>query len=99
MNRKDADFTVTVFPHASHLLIEATIPSDEELPRLQSVAPGFYDFVSDWLLGRLRSDSETRAFAELARVLVVQDFADLPSQRVRHEWLLQKREAWFELSI
>lgn len=52
--RKGADFTVTVFPRASHLLFEATAASDEELPRLQRVAPGFYDFISDWLRGRLK---------------------------------------------
>jgi hypothetical protein len=53
MSRKGADFTVTVFPNASHLLLEATRASDDELPTLQRVVPGFFDFVSDWLWGRL----------------------------------------------
>jgi pimeloyl-ACP methyl ester carboxylesterase len=54
LNRKGADFTITVFPHASHLLLEATLASDEELPRLERFVPGFYDFVSTWLQGRLQ---------------------------------------------
>lgn len=54
LSRKGADFTVTVFPRASHLLMEATRPSDDELPQLQRIVPGFYDFVSEWLGGRLR---------------------------------------------
>lgn len=58
MSRKGADFTVTVFPGASHLLLEATQASDDELPNLQRVVPGFYDFVSDWLRGRLRRQNQ-----------------------------------------
>jgi pimeloyl-ACP methyl ester carboxylesterase len=54
LSREGADFTVTVFPRASHLLLEATKPSDDELQDLKRVVPGFYDFVSDWLTGRLR---------------------------------------------
>lgn len=54
MSRKGADFTVSVFPNASHLLLEATRASDDELERLQRFVPGFYDFISDWLRGRLR---------------------------------------------
>lgn len=53
LKRKGSDFTVTVFPSASHLLFEATRASDDELEQLQRVVPGFYDFVSDWLWGRL----------------------------------------------
>jgi pimeloyl-ACP methyl ester carboxylesterase len=53
-NRKGADFTVTVFPNASHLMMEATRASDDELPQLTRMVPGYYDFVSDWLHGRLR---------------------------------------------
>ncbi|MGQ0639389.1 MAG: hypothetical protein ACT4P6_01245 [Gemmatimonadaceae bacterium] len=52
LSRRGADFTVTVFPNASHLLLEATRASDDELPNLQRVVPGFYDSVSDWLRGR-----------------------------------------------
>ena len=54
MARKTSDFTVTVFPNASHLMMEATRPSDEELPRLTRMIPGYYDFVTEWLRGRLR---------------------------------------------
>lgn len=53
LGRKGADFTITVFPNASHLLLEATRASDDELPRLDRFVPGFYDFVSTWLQGRL----------------------------------------------
>jgi dienelactone hydrolase len=54
LNRPGADFTVTVFPKASHLLMEATRPSDDELANLQRMVPGYYDFVSDWLASRLK---------------------------------------------
>lgn len=54
LSRKGADFTITVFPNASHLLLEATRASDDELPRLERFVPGFYDFVSTWLEGRLQ---------------------------------------------
>jgi pimeloyl-ACP methyl ester carboxylesterase len=54
LGRKGADFTITVFPNASHLLLEATRASDDELPSLQRFVPGYYDFVSNWLLGRLQ---------------------------------------------
>jgi hypothetical protein len=54
MARKGADFTVSVFPNASHLMMEATPPSDDELERLTRMVPGYYDLVSSWLQGRLR---------------------------------------------
>lgn len=54
LSRRGADFTITVFPNASHLLLEATKASDEELPRLERFVPGFYDFISTWLQGRLQ---------------------------------------------
>lgn len=53
MSRKGADFTITVFPRASHLVMQATRASDDELPKLERMVPGFYDFVSDWIRGRL----------------------------------------------
>ena len=52
LSRPRADFTVRVFPNASHLMLKATRASDDELERLQ--VPGNYDFVSDWLWKRLR---------------------------------------------
>jgi X-Pro dipeptidyl-peptidase-like protein len=60
MSRKGTDFTVTVFGKASHLMMEATVPSDDELPRLDRFVPGFYDQVSDWLWGRLERDGLRR---------------------------------------
>lgn len=54
MARKGTDFAVSVFPNASHLMMEATRPSDEELPRLTRMVPGYYELVSSWLLGHLR---------------------------------------------
>lgn len=54
MARKRADFTVSVFPNASHLMMEATRPSDDELPRLTRMVPGYYDLVTAWLHGRVR---------------------------------------------
>ena len=54
MSREGNDFSVSVFAKASHLLLEATRPSDEEIKQLQRVVPGFYDYVSDWLKARLR---------------------------------------------
>ena len=49
LSRKDAAFTINVFAKASHLLLEASMPTDEELPRLQRFVPCFYDTVSDWI--------------------------------------------------
>ena len=53
MSRKSSDFTVTVFANASHLMMEATRASDDELDRLTRMVPGYFDFASEWLLGRL----------------------------------------------
>ena len=46
MARKGADFMVSVFPNASYLMIAATRPSDDELPRLTAMVPGYYDLVT-----------------------------------------------------
>ena len=54
MARKGADFTVSVFPKASHMMMEATRPSDDELERLTRMVPGYYELVTEWLRGRLR---------------------------------------------
>ena len=54
MSRQGADFAISVFPNASHLFMEASRPSDEELPRLTRMVPGYYELVSSWLLGHLR---------------------------------------------
>lgn len=54
MTRPGSDYTVSVFANASHLMLEATRASDDELERLQQVVPGFYDFLTEWLRGRLR---------------------------------------------
>jgi hypothetical protein len=53
-SREGSDFSVSVFARASHLLLEATRASDDELEQLRRVVPGFYDYVSDWLKARLR---------------------------------------------
>ena len=72
MSRKGADFTVTVFANASHLLLEATRASDDELERLERFAPGFYDFISDWLRGRLsRQQRQTVPMGSVAPPAVV----------------------------
>ena len=52
--RKGADFTISVFPNASHLMMEATRASDDELDRLTTIVPGYYELVSGWLQGRLQ---------------------------------------------
>jgi hypothetical protein len=56
LGRKDSDFTVSVFPRASHLMMEATRPSDEEFPRLTRMVPGYYDLIVEWLQGRLQRE-------------------------------------------
>jgi fermentation-respiration switch protein FrsA (DUF1100 family) len=53
LSRRGSDFTISVFPNASHLMMEATRPSDDELANLTRMVPGYYDFVTAWLLGRL----------------------------------------------
>lgn len=54
MARKESDFAIAVFPKASHLMMKATRASDDELERLTRMVPGYYEFVSNWLHGRLR---------------------------------------------
>ena len=54
MARKGTNFTISVFPNASHLIMEATRPSDDELERLTRMVPGYYDLVTSWLHGVLR---------------------------------------------
>jgi hypothetical protein len=54
MSRPASDFSVSVFAKASHLMLEATRASDDELDHLQRVVPGFYECVSGWLQGRLQ---------------------------------------------
>ena len=54
VSRQTSDFSVSVFAKASHLMLEATRPSDDELEHLHRVVPGFYDYVSSWLKARLR---------------------------------------------
>ena len=63
MSRPHTDFSVSVFAKASHLMLEATRPSDDELEHLQRVAPGFYEYVSEWLKGRLARRADHRTVA------------------------------------
>jgi hypothetical protein len=53
-SRRGSDFTIAVFGRASHIMLEATRASDDELEHLQRVVPGFYDLTSDWLSARLK---------------------------------------------
>lgn len=53
-SRPGGDSTISVFARASHLMLEATRASDDELDRLQKVVPGFYELTTEWLSGRLR---------------------------------------------
>jgi hypothetical protein len=59
MSRQSSDFTINVFASASHLMLEATVASDEELERLQRMVPGFYEFVSNWIWGRVRRQRQS----------------------------------------
>ena len=52
--RSGGDFTISVFAGASHIMLEATRASDDELERLQRVVPGFYELMTTWLSGRLQ---------------------------------------------
>ena len=54
ISRPASDFSVSVFAKASHLMLETTRASDADLEHLQRVVPGFYEYVSDWLRGRLQ---------------------------------------------
>jgi pimeloyl-ACP methyl ester carboxylesterase len=57
MTRRGSDFTISVFANASHLMLEATRASDDELDHLRRMVPGFYELVSEWLKGRLQRSS------------------------------------------
>lgn len=63
MSRRNTDFSISVFANASHLMLEATRPSDDELEHLQRVVPGFYECVSEWLRGRLARRADHRTVA------------------------------------
>ncbi|MBA3641032.1 MAG: alpha/beta fold hydrolase, partial [Acidobacteria bacterium] len=46
MARKQSEFAIVVLPRASHLMMEATRPSDDELARLGRMVPGYFDLVT-----------------------------------------------------
>lgn len=52
-SRRNTDYAIKVFPKANHNIMEAETGSDSELPRLQRLAPGFMDTVTDWLRSRV----------------------------------------------
>lgn len=52
--RPGSDFSINVMARASHLMLEATRASDDELEHLDRIVPGFYEHVSGWLKARLR---------------------------------------------
>jgi hypothetical protein len=55
-SRKNADFTIAVFPRGHHILMEMETdrPDDNELPRLKRYVPGYFDTMTDWLLKHLK---------------------------------------------
>jgi hypothetical protein len=43
------DFTIAVFPHANHALVETTTGLTSEMLRSDRFAPGLFSRVADWL--------------------------------------------------
>ena len=56
---RHSDYTLLIVPKANHLLLEAKIGSNEEMPSLQRVVPTYYTTVHGWLAKRIRGVSRT----------------------------------------
>jgi uncharacterized protein len=48
------DYTLRILPRANHLMLEARVGSNAELPSLQRFAPAYAATVRDWLAARVR---------------------------------------------
>jgi uncharacterized protein len=48
------DYTLRIVPTANHLMLEAKVGSNAELPALQRFAPAYAATVRDWLATRVR---------------------------------------------
>jgi hypothetical protein len=48
------DYTLQILPKANHLMLEATLGSNAEMPSLQRFVPGYSSLVVEWLGKRIR---------------------------------------------
>lgn len=49
---KVKDYTITIFPNANHMLLEARTGEEDEYPTLKRFAPGYAPMLLDWLRKR-----------------------------------------------
>jgi pimeloyl-ACP methyl ester carboxylesterase len=54
------DYTVRILPRANHLMLEAKVGSNAEMPSLQRFVPAYYPTVRDWLVRRVRASAASR---------------------------------------
>lgn len=47
------DYTLVVIPKADHLMLEATLGTNREMPRLQRFAPAYFSTFREWLAKRV----------------------------------------------
>jgi hypothetical protein len=54
------DYTLVILPKANHLLLEAKVGNNAEMPMLQRFLPLYFTIVHDWLAKRLRAFRASR---------------------------------------
>ena len=54
------DYTLRILPRGNHLLLEANVGSNAEMPSLQRFVPEYFTTVRDWLAKRIRGFGTSR---------------------------------------
>lgn len=54
------DYTLRILPEADHLMLEAKVGSNAEMPSLQRFVPAYYTTVQEWLAKRIRGFRASR---------------------------------------
>jgi pimeloyl-ACP methyl ester carboxylesterase len=54
------DYTLRVLPKANHLLLEAKVGSNSEMPSLQRFVPAYFATIQEWLAHRVRGFQASR---------------------------------------
>ena len=57
---RNQDYTLRILPKANHLLLEAKVGSNAEMPSLQRFVPVYFATVHDWLAKRIRGFGASR---------------------------------------
>jgi len=54
------DYTLRILPKANHLLLEAKVGSNAEMPSLQRFTPAYFTTIHEWLARRVRGFRASR---------------------------------------